>query len=68
MARIEVASERANRKITLLFYKPSILFNKRDHAAAEPFWSPKDIQHGAHIAPGREGLFKLFVDGGRAQI
>src|ERR1700687_193703 len=36
------------------------LFNKRDYAAAEPFWSPKYIQHSAHIAPGREGLFDLI--------
>src|SRR4030088_545005 len=35
------------------------LFNKRDYAAAERFWSPKYIQHSAHIARGREGLFAL---------
>ena len=35
------------------------LFNKRDDAAAERFWSPKYIQHSAHIEPGREGLFNL---------
>jgi hypothetical protein len=35
------------------------LFNKRDYAAAEHFWSRKYIQHSAHIAPGREGLFAL---------
>ena len=35
------------------------LFNKRDYAAAERFWSPKYIQHSAPIAPGREGLFAL---------
>ena len=35
------------------------LFNKRNYAAAERFWSPKYIQHSAHIAPGREGLFAL---------
>ena len=35
------------------------LFNKRDYAAAEKFWSPNYIQHSAHIAPGREGLFSL---------
>ena len=35
------------------------LFNKRDYAAAERFWSPAYIQHSAHIAPGREGLFEL---------
>jgi predicted SnoaL-like aldol condensation-catalyzing enzyme len=36
------------------------LFNKRDYAAAEKFWSPHYIQHSAHIAPGREGLFHLI--------
>jgi predicted SnoaL-like aldol condensation-catalyzing enzyme len=35
------------------------LFNKRDYAAAEKFWSPQYIQHSAHIPPGREGLFNL---------
>ena len=35
------------------------LFNKRDYAAAERYWSPGYIQHSAHIAPGREGLFNL---------
>ncbi len=35
------------------------LFNKRDFARAEGFWSPKYIQHSAHIPPGREGLFEL---------
>jgi predicted SnoaL-like aldol condensation-catalyzing enzyme len=37
-----------------------ILFNRRDYAAAERFWSPHYIQHSAHIAPGREGLFDLI--------
>ena len=36
------------------------LFNKRDYAAAEHYWSPHYIQHSAHIAPGREGLFNLI--------
>ena len=36
------------------------LFNKRDYATAETFWSPKYIQHSAHIEPGREGLFNLI--------
>src|ERR1700730_17703793 len=35
------------------------LFNRRDYAGAERFWSPGYIQHSAHIAPGREGLFNL---------
>ena len=37
-----------------------LLFNKRDYAAAEKYWSPHYIQHSAHIAPGREGLFNLI--------
>ncbi len=36
------------------------LFNKRDYAAAEKFWSPHYLQHSAHIAPGRAGLFDLI--------
>ena len=36
------------------------LFNKRDYEAAERYWSPKYLQHSAHIAPGREGLFNLI--------
>ena len=36
------------------------LFNERDYAAARGFWSPKYIQHSAHIEPGREGLFNLI--------
>jgi predicted SnoaL-like aldol condensation-catalyzing enzyme len=36
------------------------LFNRRDYVAAERYWSPNYIQHSAHIAPGREGLFDLI--------
>ena len=36
------------------------LFNKRDYAGAKRFWSDRYIQHSAHIAPGREGLFDLI--------
>src|SRR5882724_10105281 len=36
------------------------LFNKRDYAAAERYWSSNYIQHSAHIEPGRDGLFKLI--------
>jgi predicted SnoaL-like aldol condensation-catalyzing enzyme len=36
------------------------LFNERDYAAAERFWSTDYIQHSAHIAPGRDGLFDLL--------
>src|ERR1700722_12709425 len=36
------------------------LFNKRDYATAEQFWSDNYIQHSAHIPPGRNGLFDLI--------
>jgi predicted SnoaL-like aldol condensation-catalyzing enzyme len=36
------------------------LFNTRDYAAAERFWSPNYIQHSTHIEPGRDGLFNLI--------
>jgi predicted SnoaL-like aldol condensation-catalyzing enzyme len=36
------------------------LFNKRDYVTAEQYWSRNYIQHSAHIAPGREGLFNLI--------
>ena len=35
------------------------LFNRRDYAAAERYWSDHYIQHSAHIEPGRNGLFNL---------
>jgi len=46
-----------NKEIVLAAF--DTLFNKRDYAAAEKFWSPGYIQHSAHIPPGREGLFNL---------
>jgi len=36
------------------------LFNRRDYAKAELYWSPNYIQHSAHIKPDREGLFNLI--------
>jgi predicted SnoaL-like aldol condensation-catalyzing enzyme len=36
------------------------LFNKRDYVAAGHFWSAEYIQHSAHIASGRDGLFDLI--------
>jgi predicted SnoaL-like aldol condensation-catalyzing enzyme len=39
------------------------LFNRKDLAAAEHFWSPSYIQHSAHVPPGREGLFALVAAG-----
>ena len=45
---------------TLVLEAFDTLFNKRDYAVAERFWSPDYIQHSAHIEPGREGLFNLI--------
>ncbi|PYE14823.1 putative SnoaL-like aldol condensation-catalyzing enzyme [Paraburkholderia silvatlantica] len=44
----------------LLLEAFNTLFNQRDYAAAERFWSDNYIQHSAHIAPGRGGLFDLI--------
>jgi predicted SnoaL-like aldol condensation-catalyzing enzyme len=51
-------TEENNRKLVLEAF--DTLFNKRDYAAAERYWSPYYIQHSAHIGPGREGLFNLI--------
>ena len=50
-------SQEKNKALVLEAFET--LFNKRDYVAAERFWSPNYIQHSAHIAPGREGLFDL---------
>src|SRR5947208_5668235 len=47
-----------NKKLVLEAF--DMLFNKRDYAAVEKFWAAHYIQHSAHIAPGREGLFDLI--------
>jgi predicted SnoaL-like aldol condensation-catalyzing enzyme len=51
-------SEESNKALVLEAF--DTLFNKRDYAAAERFWSSNYIQHSAHIEPGREGLFNLI--------
>jgi predicted SnoaL-like aldol condensation-catalyzing enzyme len=50
--------EEKNKELVLKAF--NTLFNKRDYAAAERYWSPNYIQHSAHIEPGRDGLFKLI--------
>jgi predicted SnoaL-like aldol condensation-catalyzing enzyme len=58
--KMEVVSEKIESKNKALVLEAfDTLFNKRDYAAAERYWSPNYIQHSAHIAPGREGLFNL---------
>ena len=51
------AAEDRNRAFVLEAF--DTLFNRRDYGAAQRFWSPDYIQHSAHIAPGRDGLFEL---------
>jgi predicted SnoaL-like aldol condensation-catalyzing enzyme len=53
----QTAEERNKARVLDAF---DTLFNKRDYAAAEKYWSPHYIRHSAHIAPGREGLFDLI--------
>jgi len=61
VAKIEVVSEKTESKNKARVLEAfDTLFNQRDYAAAERFWSPDYIQHSAHIAPGREGLFNLI--------
>jgi predicted SnoaL-like aldol condensation-catalyzing enzyme len=51
------STESSNKALVLKAF--DTLFNKREYAAAERFWSSSYIQHSAHIEPGREGLFNL---------
>jgi predicted SnoaL-like aldol condensation-catalyzing enzyme len=50
--------EAKNKAIVLEAFET--LFDKRDYRAAERYWSPDYVQHCAHIAPGRKGLFSLI--------
>ena len=50
--------EEKNKELVLKAF--DTLFNKRDYAAAEHYWSANYIQHSAHIKPGRDGLFRLI--------
>ena len=58
MAEMAKTTPEQNRALVMKAF--DTLFNNRDYAAAERFWSPDYIQHSAHIAPGREGLFNLI--------
>jgi predicted SnoaL-like aldol condensation-catalyzing enzyme len=45
---------------TLVLEACDTLSNKRDYTAAERYWTDRNIQHSAHIPPGRDGLFGLI--------
>jgi predicted SnoaL-like aldol condensation-catalyzing enzyme len=55
---MSASNSAANKRLVLEAF--DTLFNRRDYAAAARFWSPHYIQHSAHIAPGRDGLFELI--------
>ena len=52
-------SPEENKILTLKAF--DALFNKRDYAAAESFWSPDYIQHSAHIPPAAMACSVLFA-------
>ena len=52
----------AKQKKALVLEAFDTLFNKRDYAAAQGFWSDSYIQRSAHMPPGREGLFNLVCN------
>jgi predicted SnoaL-like aldol condensation-catalyzing enzyme len=54
---MEKTTQQRNKDIAIEAF--DTLFNKRDYAKAETFWSPNYIQHSAHIEAGRDGLFDL---------
>jgi predicted SnoaL-like aldol condensation-catalyzing enzyme len=58
--KTRMASEVEEKNKALVLKAFDTLFNKRDYAAAQRFWSPNYVQHSAHIAPGRDGLFGLI--------
>jgi predicted SnoaL-like aldol condensation-catalyzing enzyme len=49
-----------DRNVQIVLDAFETLFNKRDYASAERFWSANYIQHSTHIPPGRDGLFGLI--------
>jgi predicted SnoaL-like aldol condensation-catalyzing enzyme len=58
--RMKMSQSTESKNKALVLEAFDTLFNKRDYAAAERFWSSNYVQHSAHIEPGREGLFNLI--------
>jgi len=59
IAEVTMEESLKNKNKAIVLEAFDTLFNRRDYAAAERFWSPDYIQHSAHIEPGRDGLFNL---------
>lgn len=60
MAGVTMEESLNNQNKAIVLEAFDTLFNRRDYAAAERFWSPDYVQHSAHIEPGRDGLFNLI--------
>jgi predicted SnoaL-like aldol condensation-catalyzing enzyme len=56
--QMAISQEARNKVLVLEAF--DALFNRRDYAAAERLLSPRYIQHGADIEPGRDSLIKLI--------
>ena len=56
---VHLADTQESRNKALVLKAFDALFNRRDYAEAERYWSPRYLQHSAHIEPGRDGLFNL---------
>ena len=56
-----IAHEAANKALVIEAF--DALFNRKDLAAAERYWSPDYLQHSARIPAGRDGLFDLVRHG-----
>jgi predicted SnoaL-like aldol condensation-catalyzing enzyme len=47
------------RNAALVLHALDTLFNKKDYARAEQFWSESYVQHSQLVPAGRQGLFDL---------
>jgi len=54
-------TEEQNKSLVLTAFET--LFNKKDYATAERYWSPNYIQHSSRVPPGRYGLFTMVKSG-----
>jgi predicted SnoaL-like aldol condensation-catalyzing enzyme len=59
MAGVTMEESLKNKNRAIVLEAFNTLFNRRDYAAAESFWSPDYIQRSANIEAGRDGLFNL---------
>jgi predicted SnoaL-like aldol condensation-catalyzing enzyme len=57
---VNMPDTKESRNKVLVLNAFDVLFNRRDYAEAERYWSPRYIQHSAHIEPGRDGPFNLI--------